>query len=238
MRTQSDPLLRPGQCWLDPYTSLSLSAVSATPAGLSLNVESDVNCQRALPTIEIKPNGPTTIHVGGSVQYTVTVTNNDRVFCAPRNLVTSIAPLPNALLASMAVGTPVAPKTRATFNAFVNWPLEGVAGTFPVTVTAASPEGSVTASSSLTVDNGYSLSVSVRGQGFPAGRARFPKRNTSDHDGDSHLSWCAGGWPADPDRSWRSQSSVADRQNEYSRAGNLDEEPKHLGNMDRHRRQR
>lgn len=77
----TDVVLAPGNTWTDPYTNLSLSVVSATPTALTVNVGyGALQCVRANPAISVSPVN-LMVPQGGSVGYTVTVTNNDTFGC-------------------------------------------------------------------------------------------------------------------------------------------------------------
>jgi M6 family metalloprotease-like protein len=77
------PALSAGQIWTDSYSDLSLSVVSATPAGLTVNVNysGSVSCTHANPSITLAPSNPS-IYPGNSAAYNVTVTNNDSAGCS------------------------------------------------------------------------------------------------------------------------------------------------------------
>src|SRR5262245_21405781 len=77
------PALRAGQSWTDPYSDLSLSVVSATSSGLTLNVSytGNVPCTSLAPSLTLSPADPS-LYPGQNANYTVTVTNNDSSTCA------------------------------------------------------------------------------------------------------------------------------------------------------------
>lgn len=80
--TGNNPELAAGRTWNDPYTNLSLSVVSATSAGLTLNVSyGSVPCTPANPTVSVSPLNPS-IYAGKSAAYSLSVTNNDSSGCS------------------------------------------------------------------------------------------------------------------------------------------------------------
>ncbi len=77
------PALLPGQSWTDPYSDLSLSVVSATPTGLTVNVNysGSVPCTNANPSVTLTPSNPS-IYPGNSAAYNLTATNRDSAGCS------------------------------------------------------------------------------------------------------------------------------------------------------------
>ncbi len=77
------PVLSAGQSWSDPYSDLSLSIVSATSTGLTLNVNysGNVPCTHTNPAITLSPLDPS-IYPGSNAAYNLTVTNNDSAACS------------------------------------------------------------------------------------------------------------------------------------------------------------
>ena len=80
-----DPALAAGQSWTDPYSNLSISVQSATASGLTVNLSYGATpCTHANPTVGLSPLNPS-IPAGSSVNYSVSVTNNDAAGCASSN---------------------------------------------------------------------------------------------------------------------------------------------------------
>ena len=77
-----DPALAVGQTWMDPYTNISISVLSATSSGLTVSVSyGAVPCTPANPTVTVSPLDPS-IYPGNSTGYTVSITNNDASACS------------------------------------------------------------------------------------------------------------------------------------------------------------
>jgi uncharacterized membrane protein len=79
----------PGQTWNDPYSNLSISVLSATSSGLTVNVNYGAEpCTLANPNVTISPLDPA-FPSGSSVNYTVSVTDIDGLGCSPDTFVLS-----------------------------------------------------------------------------------------------------------------------------------------------------
>src|SRR5262249_39828330 len=79
----SDTALMPAASWSDPYSDVSLSVVSATPTGLTVNVNysGSMPCTHVNPTLTLSPLDPS-IYPGNSAGYNLMVTNNDSAACS------------------------------------------------------------------------------------------------------------------------------------------------------------
>lgn len=78
----TDPALAAGKTWTDPYSNLSLYTESASASAVSVRVNyGAVPCTEASPTVTISPLNPS-VEAGKSVNYTVTVANNDSGGCS------------------------------------------------------------------------------------------------------------------------------------------------------------
>jgi len=79
---KTSPALLAGQTWTDPYSNLSISALSATASGLTVSVNyGAASCTQANPTVTLTPPDPS-IYPGGSATYTVSVLDNDSAACS------------------------------------------------------------------------------------------------------------------------------------------------------------
>jgi M6 family metalloprotease-like protein len=68
--------------WTDPYSNVSITAGTAIPSGLSVTVAyGPLSCVYRLPTVTISPSNPSALP-GQTVNYTVSVKNNDSAGCA------------------------------------------------------------------------------------------------------------------------------------------------------------
>ena len=88
----SDPALAATKSWTDPYSNVSLTVISTSSTALTVTVSfGSLPCLEANPTVTVSPANPS-VAAGGSVNYTVSVTNNDTVGCAPGtfNVATSL----------------------------------------------------------------------------------------------------------------------------------------------------
>ena len=78
----NSPALAAGQTWTDPYSNVSISALSATPTGLALSVSyGAAPCTSSSPGVSVSPLNPS-IYPGQSASYSVSVTNNDSSGCS------------------------------------------------------------------------------------------------------------------------------------------------------------
>ncbi|WP_395835433.1 hypothetical protein [Cystobacter fuscus] len=79
----SDPVLRPGRTWNDPYSTLSVTVESATAAGLTVSVRyAQKPCVRALPQVKATPLSDT-VSPGGQPEFELALTNPDSAGCGP-----------------------------------------------------------------------------------------------------------------------------------------------------------
>jgi M6 family metalloprotease-like protein len=79
---KTSPALLAGQTWADPYSNLSISALSATASALTVSVNyGAASCTQANPTVTLTPSDPS-IYPGGSATYTVSVLDNDSAACS------------------------------------------------------------------------------------------------------------------------------------------------------------
>jgi hypothetical protein len=132
-----DPALVPGKTWADPYTNLSLTVNSVTASALNLTVYYGATpCTHANPGVSISPLNPS-VTAGGSVNYTVTLANNDSAGCQATSF-TASATVP-------AGWTPVFSSPVLTLNPgqsgsttmTVSAPASAVPGTYPVGASAS-----------------------------------------------------------------------------------------------------
>ena len=80
----TDPDLAATKSWIDNYTNLRIDVTGATPSTLNVDVTyGPIPCLPANPTVTLSPPNPS-VYAGSSVNYAVTVTNNDSLGCSPR----------------------------------------------------------------------------------------------------------------------------------------------------------
>jgi len=78
---KTSPALLAGQTWIDPYSNVSISALSATASSLTVSVNyGAASCTQTNPTVTLTPADPS-IYPSGSATYTVSVTDNDSALC-------------------------------------------------------------------------------------------------------------------------------------------------------------
>jgi len=81
----TDPDLAATKSWTDNYTNLRIDVTGATLSTLNVDVTyGPIPCVPANPTVTLSPPNPS-VYAGSSVNYTVTVTNNDSLGCSPRD---------------------------------------------------------------------------------------------------------------------------------------------------------
>ncbi len=98
-----DSALAAGQTWSDPYTNVSITVQSATASGLTVSVNyGAAPCTHASPTVSMSPADPS-LSPGASVQYTVSVTNNDASGCAA-NSFSLVSTQPSGWFGSFSAG--------------------------------------------------------------------------------------------------------------------------------------
>jgi hypothetical protein len=182
-----DPVLAAGQTWADPYSNVSITVQSATASGLTVSVSyGAVPCTHANPTLSASPLNPSTVP-GSSVNYTVSVINNDSAGCSsgtfnlssslPSNWLTSFSTTALALSpgqtgsVTMTKTAPggTAPGTYAVDSIATNGAFTG-SGMANVTVTA--PAGLsvrvAIASSTYTLRQTVSITATVLNGSLPA----------------------------------------------------------------------
>jgi len=156
-----NPALAAGQSWTDPYSNVSLSVQSATPTGLTLNVDyGAVLCSSAAPTVVVSPLNPS-VYPGQSVGYTATVTNNDSSGCPASNInLGSTEPSGwSTSLSSSAVS--LQPGQSISLTLGKGAPSGTPAGTYAVNLSAVSNSATSTGLANATVVTPPSVAVSL-----------------------------------------------------------------------------
>lgn len=156
-----DPALAAGQTWTDPYTNLSLSVVSATSAGLTLNVNyGSVPCTATSPTVALSPLDPS-IYPGNSASYALSVTNNDSVGCSSSTYSLSSAQPAGWPISFSVTSLTLSPGQSASATMTITGPSGTAPGTYPVSANAASNSQAGLGTANITVMSAPSLSVSI-----------------------------------------------------------------------------
>jgi len=146
----SDPVLTPGKNWSDPYTNVSIAVDGASTNALSVRVDyGPLPCVEAAPAVSISPLNPSA-YPGDNVPYTVTVTNNDSLACAPRtfNLSSIIPGWPTSFSQNSLVVSP-STTSSATMSKLV--PAGTAPATYSVDATVTTSNSSTHGAGNLTV---------------------------------------------------------------------------------------
>jgi M6 family metalloprotease-like protein len=145
----SDPALT--SFWKDSYTNLSIAVTGATTSSLNVDVNfGSVPCVTSSPTISLSPLNPS-VSEGGSVNYTVTIKNNDTSSCSPRSFsMTSL--VPGTWPTTFAQNTvTVSPASQSATSMTKTVPVGTTAATYSVDAVASSVANSVSATANVTV---------------------------------------------------------------------------------------
>jgi hypothetical protein len=135
----------------DPHTNITLSIVSATSSGLSVNLTyPPPPCVRAQPHVAISPANPT-VTTGASVSYTVTVTNQDSTSCAASTLTLSSTNLSGWTTTFSSPSLTVDPGQSASATMTKTVAPGFTPGTYAVNATASDANHSATGAANCTV---------------------------------------------------------------------------------------
>ncbi len=146
-----DPALVAGQTWSDPYSNVSISVQSATASGLTVNVSyGSTPCTHANPTLSISPANPS-VTAGSSVNYTLSLTNNDSSACSASTFFMS-STQPSGWIGTLST-TSLAANPGQTVTAVLTEtvPASAAPATYPLSATAANGAYTASASANCTV---------------------------------------------------------------------------------------
>ena len=145
-----DPALPVGTSWTDPYTNLKLTVNSATSSGLNVSVNfGSTPCATAAPLVSVSPSNPS-VNAGSSVNYTVTVSNQDSTSC-PGTAFSAGSSLPVGFTTSMSPSIlTLSPGQSGSVTMTKTVPSGTNAGTYGVNATATG-SASGSGSANLTV---------------------------------------------------------------------------------------
>ena len=147
----SDPALGSGQSWTDTYTNLSLNVTSATSSGLTVNVSYGPNgCTQANPTVTLSPSNPS-LYPGNSVNYTVTVKNNESCGCNNATFGLSTTQPSGWNTSWSATSITLAPGQSGSVTMTKTAPSNAALGTYPVNATATNGSYTGTGTANATV---------------------------------------------------------------------------------------
>jgi len=166
--SDNNPELTAGQTWSDPYSNLSISVVSATSSGVTVNVNyGAMPCTTSAPTVVVSPLDPS-IYPGQSAGYTAMITDNDSSGCSSSTInLSSSAPAGwSTSFSSSSVA--LSPGQSASVTMGKGAPVGTAAGTYGVNLNATkdSTSGSGTANATVMTPPSMSVSLAVSGSTF------------------------------------------------------------------------
>ena len=168
--TDNNPELKPGQTWTDPYSNLSISTVSATTAGLTVNVNyGAVPCTTSAPTVSVSPLNPS-MYPGQTVTYGLTVTDNDSSGCSASTINFGSTEPSGWSTSFSASSVTLNPGQSSSLTMYKGAPSGTAAATYAVNVNATTPSASAAQTANATVITAPPLAatVSVSGSTFTA----------------------------------------------------------------------
>lgn len=161
--SQTDPALAVNRSYNDTTAGVTITPLSVSNTGATVNVSFGiVPCAQANPTIAVSPAATQWIGAGGSVSYSVTVTNNNSSNCTTNNF--SVQPtLPIGWSAVVTAPTlNVNPGASATTTVQVTSPTSAIDGFYSIALGASNSNSpSYSASASVNVAVYSSLGVSA-----------------------------------------------------------------------------
>jgi hypothetical protein len=159
----TDSALLVNRSFSDPSIGLTITPVSVSSSGAIVNVSfGEVPCNLANPTISVNPSATQWLGAGGSVSYSVTVTNNNSSNCSANTFNLQTA-LPSGWTFSMPSSSLyIAPGATATANLQITSPGSGSNGFYLAGISAVNvSSSSYTASVALNLAIYSSLNVGV-----------------------------------------------------------------------------
>ncbi len=160
---RSDPALASAQTFADSNSGVTITTqwANSSTSGVSVSL-SRPSCLHANPTVTISPSQSQPTSAGTAVSYTVSVSNNDTLGCAPSTF-TLQATVPAGWPAIFAApALTLSPAVSASTVVTVTSPASVAEGTYPIGVTATnSAYASATASAATSYVIGATRSVTV-----------------------------------------------------------------------------
>ena len=166
--TDNNPELKAGQTWSDSYSNLSVTTVSATTAGLTVNVNyGAVPCTSSAPTVSVSPLNPS-LYPGQTVIYGLTVTNNDSSGCSASTVNLGSTEPSGWSTSFSAPSVTLNPGQSSTVTMYKGAPSGTAAATYAVNVNATTPlaGASQTANATVMTPPPLAATVSVSGSTF------------------------------------------------------------------------
>jgi hypothetical protein len=159
----TNPALDAGQSFYDPSAGVTITTVSASSSGASVDVTfGPLTCVPANPSVVLSPSQSPWLPPGSSFTYTVSVTNHDNAGCTAATFNLQAA-VPSGWTAAFAVPSlNIAPGASASTTLQVASPSSAADGFYSVSVSASnSTNTTYTASTSATQVVAKSLSAGV-----------------------------------------------------------------------------
>ena len=160
----TDSALAVNRSYNDTTAAITITPLSVSNTGSIVNVSfGNASCSQANPTIAVSPSATQWIGAGGSLSYSVTVTNNNSNICANNNF--NVQPtLPVGWSAVVATPTlNIASGASATTTVQVTSPTSAIDGFYSIAVRASnsnSPSYSASASVSVAVYSSLGVTAS------------------------------------------------------------------------------
>lgn len=172
-----DPALAAGGSFTDPVTGLTISPTSVASGTASVAVTyAPGSCTHAAPGISLNPSATQWRAAGGSVSYTVTVTNTDSCQCAGTAFTVSAAGLPSGWSAGSAQTAVLAPGASGTANITVTSAGNAAQAVYSFSVVAANqadPSKTNAAAATVTISNTLNVTATPNATTFkrPKGKS-------------------------------------------------------------------
>ncbi len=155
------PALAAGKSWIDPYTNLSLSVLSATPTAMTLSVSYGATpCVRANPMVSASPLNPSTTP-GKSASYNLSVTNKDSAGCPSSTFNLGSGEPSGWPTTFSATSLTLTPGQSGSVTMAKTPPVSTPPGTFPVDAKASNGMYAGDAAVNITVTAASNLAVTV-----------------------------------------------------------------------------
>ncbi len=157
----NSPALAAGQSWTDPYSNLSISAVSANSNGLTVSVTYGATpCVSSAPSVSFSPLDPSA-YPGQSASYAVSVTNQDSSGCSASAINLNSSEPSGWLTALSTSSVTLNPGQSASITMGKGVPQGTPPGTYAVNLSATNNSATAAGTANATVMTPPSLAVSL-----------------------------------------------------------------------------
>lgn len=145
------PALAAGSVWTDPYTNLTVTVLSATTSGATVNISYGVEpCSPQAPSLTVSPS-TASVNPGNGATYSVTLKNNDSAACAGSSFTFQpVVPAGWSGAVTPSAAT-LSPGQTATLGLSVTAPMDAATGTYTVGSKATDAVRTVTGNASISV---------------------------------------------------------------------------------------